>query len=491
MITHEEMCRRIVLAVPDGIWVVDPQGHTIFNNKRMAEILGADSESLAEQSCFDCVFPEDLSEAQRQFAQGMAGNRQPFDFRLRRNNGSQIWVSISCGPVLDASGAVVGLLGLFAEITERKLAEAKVRDSEERFRTMANCAPVMIWMAGRDKLCEFFNQGWLAFTGRNMEQEVGNGWAQGVHPDDLQHCLEIYHSAFDARRPFEMEYRLRRHDGEYRWVLDTGAPRFAPDAEFMGYVGTAVDITERKQAEESNRHVEHLQRLAVMGQLTAAIAHELSQPLTAISNNVDTAAHLLNFANPRLDELGEIISDIRADGGRAREVISRIRHFVLKREPRMEPLDLNSIVAETLDLLAGDARRRGVQVRAELTPEIPLVIGDRTQLQQVLINLAMNAMDAMANTPRATRCLTLQTRLNGDDHVEVAVADCGDGVAPDHLPRLFESFFTTKRDGMGLGLFLARSIIESHHGRIWAENNPRSGAIFRFTVLVAQNRSLA
>jgi PAS domain S-box-containing protein len=490
MITHEEMCRRIVLAVPDGIWVVDPQGHTIFNNKRMAEILGADTESLSEQSCFECVFPEDLSEAQRQFAQGMAGNRLPFDFRLRRNDGSEIWVSISCGPVFDASGVVVGLLGLFAEITERKLAEAKIRESEERFRNMANCAPVLIWMAGHDKLREFFNQGWLAFTGRNLEQEIGNGWAQGVHPDDMQDCLEIYHSAFDARRPFEMEYRLRRHDGEYRWVLDTGAPRFAPDFKFMGYVGTAVDITDKKQAEKSNRRVEHLQRLAVMGELMAAVAHELNQPLTAISNDVDTAANLLNSANPRLDELGEIISDIRADGGRAREVISRIRDFVLKRETRMEPLDLNSVVADTLDLLAGDARRRGVQVRAELPPGIALVIGNRTQLQQVLINLAMNGMDAMANTPRATRCLTVQTRPNDDDHVEVAVVDCGDGVALDHLPHLFESFFTTKREGMGLGLFLARSIVESHRGRIWAENSPRGGAIFHFTVL-AQKRSLA
>jgi signal transduction histidine kinase len=184
-----------------------------------------------------------------------------------------------------------------------------------------------------------------------------------------------------------------------------------------------------------------------------------------------------------LEELGEIISDIRADGRRASDVVSRIRHFARKRENRMEPLDLNSVVADTLDLLAGDARRRGVHIRAELPPAIPWVIGDRTQLQQVLINLAMNGMDAMVNTPRATRFLTVQTRPNGDDHVEVAVLDCGDGVAPDLLPHLFESFFTTKKEGMGLGLFVARSIVESHHGRIWAENGPHRGAIFHFTVL--------
>jgi PAS domain S-box-containing protein len=491
MITHEEMCSRIVSAVPDGIWVVDPQGQTIFNNKRMAEILVADTESLAGQSCFECVFPEDLPEAQHHFALGMAGNRQPFDFRLRRNDGSETWVSISCGPVCDASGSVVSLLGVFAEITERKLAEAKIRESEARFHIMANCAPVLIWMAGHDKLCEFFNQGWLAFTGRHLEQEIGNGWAQGVHPDDTQHCLEVYHSAFEARQPFEMEYRLRRHDGEYRWILDTGAPRFAPDARFMGYVGTAVDITDKKRAAESSSRLEHLQRLAVMGELAATIVHELTQPLTAISTNVDSASNLLNSPSPRLNELAEIISDIRADGARAREVIGRIRNFVLKRETLREPLDLNSLIANTLDLLAGDARRRNIQVRAELAPGIPLAIGDRTQLQQVLINLALNGMEAMADTPRAARCLTVQTRRHGGDHIEVAVVDRGVGVAVDQLPNLFEPFFSTKMEGMGLGLFLARSIVDSHRGRIWAENNPRSGATFRFTVLLDRSPSLA
>jgi PAS domain S-box-containing protein len=487
MITHEEMFRRIVMAVPDGIWVVDPQGRTIFNNKRMAEILGADTESLSEQSCFECVFPEDPPEAHRQFAQGMAGNRQPFDFRLRRNDGSALWVSISCGPVYDTSGVVVGLLGLFTEISERKLMEAKIRESEERFRNIANCAPVLLWMSDRDKLCSFFNQGWLAFTGRSLEEEIGSGWVQGVHPDDVRHCLETYHAAFDARRPFEMEYRLRRRDGEYRWIMDSGAPRFAPDGEFMGYVGSAGDITDRKQAEERSRQLAHLQRLAAMGELTAAIAHEVRQPLTAIMINVEAARKLLDSANPPLDELREIISDIRADDEHASEVISRIRDFTLNREARMLAFDLNSVIADTLHLFAGDAQRRRVQVLMELSPRLPLVLGDRTQLQQVLINLAINGMDAMAKVSESARYLTVQTRFNCAHHVEVAVMDRGNGIAPNDLPHLFEAFFTTKGDGMGLGLSLAKSIVESHCGRIWAENDPRGGAIFYFTVPVAQN----
>lgn len=485
MIAYEELWRVIVTAVPDGIWVVDPQGRTIFNNRRMAELLGADTKSLSEQSCFECVFPEDLAEAQRQFAQGMAGKREPFDFRLRRNDGSALWVSISCGPVSDASGRIIGLLGLFSSITVRKLSEAKLRESEERFRNMADCAPVLLWMSGRDKLCEFFNQSWLAFTGRSMEQEIGNGWADGVHPDDMQPCLETYRSAFDARRPFEMEYRLRRHDGEYRWVVDKGVPRFASDGEFMGYVGSAVDITDRKQAEERSRRLAHLQRLAAMGESTAAIAHELSQPLAAIMINAEAARRLLDSANPPLAELRDIISDIANDDRHASEVIGRIRDFTGNREARKQPLDVNSIITDTLHLVAGEAQRRGVEVRTELAARLPFVFGDRTQLQQVLINLTINAMDAMADTPESTRCLTVRTRPGSADQIEVEVVDCGGGIAPDHLPRVFETFFTTKKEGMGLGLSLAQSIIESHRGRIWAENNSSGGAAFHFTLPVS------
>lgn len=489
MIAYDELWHRIVEAGSDGVWVVDLQGRTLFNNKRMADILGAETDSLSAQSCFDCVFPEDLPEAQRQFAEGVAGKREPFDFRLRRNDGSAIWVSISCGPVSDASGATIGILGLFSDVTRRKLAEIKIRESEGHFRNMADSAPVLLWMSGHDKLCDFFNQGWLTFTGRSLDQEIGNGWAEGVHPDDKQRCVATYHSAFDARRPFEMEYRLRRHDGEYRWIVDTGVPRFSPDGGFVGYVGSAVDITARKQGEERSRHVAQLERLASMGQLAAAIAHELSQPLTSIMINAEAAQRLMDSSDPPLAQLREIISDISRDDKYASDVINRVRGFSPKAKGRMEPLDLNSAVADALHLVAYEARRRTVQVRTELAQGLPIVLGDRTQLQQVLVNLAINAMQAMANTPRSNCYLTLRTRSGPDDQVEVAVEDCGSGITPDHLPHLFETFFTTKEEGMGLGLFIARSIVESHRGRMWAENNSSGGATFHFALPACREQS--
>jgi PAS domain S-box-containing protein len=250
----DEVYRRITEAVPEGIWVVDSEGKTVFSNRRMAEILGVDFESMPTQSCFACVFPEEVEDAQRHFARTFSGDDRAFDFRLRRADGSPIWVSIRCMLVQgrDPAAAPLGLLGLFSDISERKQIESSLRESEARFRLLADTAPVLVWLAGTDKLCTYFSKPWLNFTGRSLEQELGNGWASGVHPDDLERCLAIYSSSFDARRDFSMEYRLRRADGEYRWILDNGTP-FYREAEFAGYIGSCIDVTEQKLIAERAR----------------------------------------------------------------------------------------------------------------------------------------------------------------------------------------------------------------------------------------------
>src|SRR5215471_5014979 len=361
--------------------------------------------------------------------------------------------------------------------------EYSLQESEQRFRAMANSAPALLWMTGPDKLCTFVNQSWLEFRGRTLKQELGNGWTDGVHPDDVQHCLEIYHSAFDARRPFEMEYRIKRYDGEYRWVLDVGRARVSGNGEFLGYVGSVLDITDRKAAEERNRALAHVQRLAIMGELTAAVAHELRQPSTAIMSNAEAALALLERGEPPLKEIHEIVTDIKRANLRANEVLGHIQDFVRKRETGRQPLDLNTVVSDVLLLLGGDSQKRRIQIRTELGKNLPPVVANRTHLQQVLFNLIVNAMDAMSNTPQEQRKLMIRTsKPRGAACVEVAVSDSGSGVASGNLPRLFDSFFTTKAEGMGLGLSIARSIVEAHGGRIWADNNSGGGATFHFTV---------
>jgi len=274
-----EMYRRIVEAVPEGIWVVDPQGLTIFNNRRMAEILGVGYESMRGQSCFDCVFPDELADAQQLFARTLGGDLRPFDFRLRRADGSPIWVSISAMPVYDDAGTTVGLLGLFADITERRQAGAALRESEERFRNMADSAPVLIWLTGPDKVLSFFNKTWLDFVGRTLEQELNNGWVQNVHPDDVDQCFGSYSAAFDARQRFHIECRLRRADGEYRWMLCSGIPRYAADGSFAGYVGTDIDITDLRRAQEAALS---RQKLESLGVLAGGIAHDFNNLLGSI-----------------------------------------------------------------------------------------------------------------------------------------------------------------------------------------------------------------
>jgi PAS domain S-box-containing protein len=369
----------------------------------------------------------------------------------------------------------VYLIGMLVE--QQKNTERSLVESELRFRTMANSAPVLIWMSGLDKLRTFFNQGWLAFTGRPIEAEIGNGWVEGVHPDDVRECFESYSSAFDARRPFEIEYRLRRHDGEYRWIMDVGVPRYGSNGEFCGYIGSMIDITDRRQAEETRRHLGHLQRLASIGELSATIAHEVRQPLNAIKLHAKTVERLLRSRDAPFDEIGEIVADIEKDVSRADDVVDRIRGFVRGREPGMSVVDVNAVVTEVARLVSDEAHRRRVEIELAPADGIHRAVGDRTQIMQVLLNLVLNGVESMEGAAAAPCRLTLRTERRGG-FVELSVADRGRGISPEAMPRLFESFFTTRSDGMGLGLSIAKSIIEAHGGRIWAKNNAEGGATF-------------
>jgi C4-dicarboxylate-specific signal transduction histidine kinase len=247
-----------------------------------------------------------------------------------------------------------------------------------------------------------------------------------------------------------------------------------------------AETAERKIAEDgllrAQAEAAHASRLALVGELTASIAHELNQPLGAILSNSDAAELLLESAGPQLDDIRQILADIRRDDLRASEVIKHLRALLRKREVELLPLDLNEVVADALRLVDGESRRRGIEVETELSAVLPTVRGDKTQLQQVLLNLVLNGMEAMAESSAAKRLLTVQTAGDPNEEAEVVVTDTGPGISPDRLPRLFDAFFTTKEYGMGLGLSIARSIIESHGGRIWAEKNTDGGAAFRFTL---------
>jgi PAS domain S-box-containing protein len=613
-----------------------------------------------------------------------------------------------------------------------RASEAASRESEERFRILADTAPVMVWMSGTNMLCNFFNKPWLEFTGRTMDEELGNGWAEGVHHEDFKRCLETYTASFNARQSFTMEYRLRRADGEYRWVLDTGVPRFLPGGEFAGYIGSAIDITERrlaeaalresqhnmslaaaaaelamwmwdlprdeiwttdegwalfgipksgkisfknflhvvypedretvhqavtkalngsgdydseyrvkqggkmrwiaargrvefvdnkpvrmrgvllditlrKQAEERfrlavdaapnamimvnaegkieliNPEVEsvfgysrqelvgrpveilipnrfrsehpsyrrgylaepkvramgagrelygrrkdgsevpieiglsplhtsgglfvlasivdisqrrqtelesarqrnelaHLSRVALLSELSVSLAHELNQPLTAILSNTQAAQLMLAQGPADPGELPQILSEIVEESKRAGEVIRRLRALLKKGEIHRVPLDMNQVVDNVLKLIRTDLINQHVTIYTELASNVPLVDGDEVQLEQVLLNLVVNACDAMAEVEAIDRRLFICTGLAGTDAVRVSVTDEGSGIPLEKIERIFEPFFTTKGTGTGLGLAVCRTIISAHGGRLWAVNNPKRGATVQFTL---------
>jgi PAS domain S-box-containing protein len=369
------------------------------------------------------------------------------------------------------------LLFLAASIAERGKAE-------ERFTRVFRSSPdAMLITRLKDRRIIDVNERWEQMLGHRREESIGHTLSElniFATPADGERLAA---GTSSGERLHELELCLCTRPGELRHALISAD---SDDIAGERCVITIIrDITDRKRAEEAQQNLAHVSRLAVVGELTAMVAHEVNQPLGAILSNADAAEILLQSENPPLKEIREILADIRKNDLRADEAIRRIRSLLRKREMQMHPFDLNETVTDVLRLVAGDVLRRRVVVQRHLSAQLPPVIGDRVSLQQVLLNLIVNGMDAMAETAEAERTLTLQSRLNGDGGVEVAVSDRGHGVPAQKLARIFDSFFTTKKEGMGLGLSIARSIIEAHRGRIWAENNPGGGASLRFTVPIA------
>ena len=619
-------------------------------------------------------------------------------------------------------------------VQKLELSEASLSESEARFNKMADAAPVMMWMSDPEKLCTFFNKAWLEFTGRQMSQELGNGWAESVHADDLEECLQTYVKAFDEREPFVRQYRLRDSRGQYRWVTDNGVPRYGPKRNFRGYIGACVDITdllekerslrevedritlaaevaqlgiweletqsgkfwvsdngrrlfgfapeaeltyenlrtrvhpddrdrlkaivtravekkasylveyriqmpdgsirwiggrgqcvpdeegnltrlvgvsmdvtERKQAQQlfelaaeaspsgivlvdadgrivlTNAHVEELfgyrrdelvdqpleallperfavldpfhrkqflahaearpvkmgddlfglrkdgtefpveidlsrletprgvlilasivdlsarklaeeeaqhrrdeiellGRLSLLGEMTASIAHEVNQPLSGIISNASAGQRFIDRGDLDPAKLRAILVDVVTDGRRAHDVIRNIRNTVKKGGAIREPLDLNEVVRNVAHLMEPEADSHSCELETSPVSDLPKVEGDPVQIQQVLVNLIGNAFDAMSNIPPARRKVEVTARPNGNGTICVSVRDHGTGIREEMRSQLFQQFFTTKEDGLGMGLAIVRSIVEAHRGTIAVENAQDGGARFYFTL---------
>jgi len=372
------------------------------------------------------------------------------------------------------------LLCLAAVLEERQRSLEDLRTSEERYREVIETQTDLICRFLPDTTLTFVNEAYCRFFQRQREQLIGRRFIELIPEPDREKTLERIATLAEARGVQTIEHQVLLPNGRLGWHHWVNHAICGSDGRVVELQAIGHDISDRKQAEEAHERLAHVSRLAMVGELTASIAHEINQPLGAILSNAEAASMLLDATPRNIEEIKQILADIRKDDLRASDVIRHIRTLLRKRHLEMELLDMNQLVSDVLALTRAEARKRNIAWKSEFAPALPMVEGDRVHLQQVLLNLVLNGMDAMADMPEDERWLTVSTAGSESGQVEIVVSDSGNGIRPDRLPRLFETFFTTKKEGMGLGLSISRMIVEAHHGQIRAENNNSGrGATFR------------
>ena len=442
--------------------------------------------------------PEVLGEAAYQQVKShlelaLAGNVVSHETEVDFPDGRLRTFLASYVPDYDADGNVVGFAAIVADVSERRQAEAAVRASEEKFRIMADSAPVMVWITDTERRCTWVNQHWLEFTGRTLEQELGEGWIENIHPEDLARFVDVHATSADTRLPFSIEVRLKRRDGEYRWLWDIGRPLFDADGSFTGYIGSCVDITDRKQHEQereylldSERHArgeaERVNRLK--DEFLASLSHELRTPLNAILG----WAQLLRVGHDDPRELAQGLEVIERNARVQTQIISDLLDMsrILSGKIRLDiaEIDLPVLVHGAVDTVQHSADAKDITVERFIDPSAGTIVADAGRLQQVLWNLLSNAIKF---TPRGGR-VTVRLERHAN-HVELMIRDTGQGIASEFLPHVFERFrqadasTTRKFGGLGLGLSIVKSLVELHGGVIRCHSDgPDTGASFVVTL---------
>jgi PAS domain S-box-containing protein len=381
------------------------------------------------------------------------------------------------------------------EVVRRRNTEATLRASEERWRSMFEASAVGITIMDQQNHFATANEAFQKMVGYTEQELQSLGPVDITHEDDRQATQQMIQDAQSGKRQdYQAEKRYRRKDGKVIWVRVSTARALDPNSPIPGIPTLVEDVTERKRAEmawqDAREALSRATRLTVMGELSASIAHEINQPLSAIITNGQACERFLGFSPPDLDEVKDAVGEIVRDGRRASEVLSRIRAMSKNSAPERGKVDVNRAIAEVLALTRDELHRHRVSVLTELHPNLPVIMADRVQLQQVVLNLVMNGIDAMRAVMDRPRKLTVRSQLNDQGNVIVNVADSGVGLDPANRDRIFDSFFTTKPEGMGMGLAISNTIIQAHNGQLWAESGSPFGAVFGFTLPLAAGASL-
>ena len=385
---------------------------------------------------------------------------------------------------------LVVLANIGSQIGQFTNRNAAVDELQLRVSMLQNI-PVAAWSVMPDGTPDIVNQLWYEYTGQTPEfvNSHPEAWMATLHPEDRDRASHSYWDGIRSGRGFTMEARfLRASDGSYRWHLNRAVPVRDAKGRIVRFVGTSTDVHDWRQAQEALRNTQtefaHMTRVMTMGELTASIAHEVNQPLGAIVTSAAAGARWLANEPPQMDKARRALERIANDGKRAAEVIRRIRALMKRQSPRKEWLDINETIREVIALAQYQLRRSEILLETQGSHDLPLVRGDRVQLQQVLLNLILNAIEAMSGIKERPRELTIVSTSDGPDAVSVEVRDSGTGLDPEHAPHLFEPFYTTKAEGLGIGLSISRSIVEAHGGRLSAAANAPYGTVFLFSLPV-------
>jgi PAS domain S-box-containing protein len=383
-------------------------------------------------------------------------------------------------------------LGRVFNDTARRLQDlyATLQQSEDRLRLVIDTIPAHVWSTRPDGSVDFINRRWLETSGVDVEDTHAWNLGSTVHPDDLARYVNEWHAALATGQPMESEVRLRQADRKYRWWLTRNVPLRNDVGNIIKWYGTAIDIEDRKRAEQERERLRqleadlaHVNRVSMLGELGASLSHELKQPIAAAITNADTCLRWLKRDQPDIEEASEAVTRIVEAGNRAAEIINRLRSFYTKSAPvERELVDVNELIPEMLVLLRSEANRHSLPMRTDLAADLPRVTADRVQLQQVFLNLMLNGIEAMKGSGGV---LTIVSQLDNDDQLLISISDTGVGLPAEKADQIFNAFFTTKPQGSGMGLAISRSIVESHGGRLWASANSGRGATFHFTLPTA------